>query len=234
MDTEKIVSWLVAKQGRKSRAHLVGGIGLLILSVPALVITYGVCCGLYGVIIASLASCLGILEGALVYTPVAGVVILILCFTAYRKANRDTLGDLSFSTGTASDKVVHIQAYVPGVGRIAGSTVNPLAPNSIHSMAKIVTTVLLIAPALSLNAINKLVKAWRVRTIAFADAARVIAFLDTRPHRVTYSQIMEAVPGIDPSRTFRDLGRVEGVLTLVTTRVGLSLNDRLRSELNRV
>ena len=77
-------------------------------------------------------------------------------------------------------------------------------------------------------------KAWRVRSLVFADAARVIAFLDTRAHRVGYHEILDAVPGIDPVRTFGDLGRVDGVLTLVTTPAGLSLNDQLRSELNRV
>jgi hypothetical protein len=233
-DTTKMEEWLRREQARRSWKHLAGGIALLILSIPAIIATYLVCCAVYAMGIAPLLGTFAGLNDPLGYTPVGAAVMLLLCFVGYRKANKDTLGDLSFSTGTATDTVVHVRAYVPGAGMIAGSNVNPLAPSSIRSVTKMLTGVLLIAPALGLNALNQFAKARRARAIVFPDAARVIQFLATRPHRVAYTEIAESVPGINPIRTFQDLGRVDGVLSLVTTPPGLSLNDRLRGKLDRL
>jgi hypothetical protein len=233
-ETNKIEGWLRGEQARRSWRHLAGGIALLVLSIPAIIVTFVACGFLYGAIVVPLISMLGVPDSAIDYTPVGAVVILMLCFVGYRKSNKDTLADLSFSTGTATDTVVHISGYVPTVGVVAGSNVNPLAPDSMRSMAKMVTSVLFMAPALSLNAVNQLVKAYRARAIGIPNAAQVIRFLATRAHRVAYTEIAESVPDIDLIRTFRDLTRVEGVLVLVTTPPGLSLNDRLRGKLERL
>lgn len=66
----------------------------------------------------------------------------------------------------------------------------------------------------------------------FADTARVIAFL-APPQRVPYSEIIQEVPGIDPTRTFPDLAKVDGIVVLTSEPAGLSLNDQLRSELKQ-
>lgn len=224
----RIECWLRARQKRKSHVHGVTGIVMLVLSLPALVLTYIGISVAYEMTVSSLKNtfCLPIPSSALEYTGIASLVILALCFPCYLTANHEDLQDLKVSTGTASDEVMHVH-----FGTTCGSTINPLAPNTIRSFIKLITSVLLVAPALFLNGCSLLAKARHVRTLGFADAARVLGVLANHYHRVSYGEIMEAVPGIDPTRTFPELARVEGVVVLSSEPPGLSVNDELRAQL---
>lgn len=231
METDAIEAWLRRRQARRSLAH--GGIAcsLLLLSVPALILTYLGLCAAYAMTMSSLASSFGVPAGAIDHSRIASLVILVLCFPCYLRANHEDLHDLSVSTGTASNKVVHVHGDVPGVGGLHGSAVNPLAPDTARSLVKLITSLLFIAPALCLHGLNQLAKAIRVRSLGYAGAARVIRFLAAHPRRVLYGEIAQGVPAIDPTRTFPELARVDGVVVLASAPTGLSLNDELRAEL---
>jgi len=72
---------------------------------------------------------------------------LLILFIGNARTSRQYLESLSFTTGTASEEVVTI--YIPGVG--LGSNVNPLAPDSIHSNVKLITTGLFCGPRLTVG-----------------------------------------------------------------------------------
>lgn len=219
----RIEGFLRRRQNRRSLRHLGFGLLILALAIPVSILYFLFICVAYQMVAGGAAG---------EYTLWASLAIFLLTFSHYLKTrDKDALADISYSTGTTSDKVVHLQLCLTGHGAIAGSTVNPLAPNTIHGMAKLVASIFCIVPVLTFAAFGQLSQVLRVRRMAFADAARVLAFLATRPQRVPYGAIVQEVPGLDPPRAFADLAKIDGVLFLTTTPAGLSLTDRLRAEL---
>jgi len=156
----------------------------------------------------------------------SGLGLLIL-FIGNVTTSREYLESLSFTTGTASKEVVTI--YIPGVG--AGSNVNPLAPDSIHSNVKLITTGLFCGPRLAVGTLRHLRRAARVLGMATKEPAAVVHLLLVRDERVSFHDLCRGLPDLSPAKVLADVCEIDGVLVLTSEPPGLKLSGELRDEL---
>ncbi len=166
-----------------------------------------------------------------------GVVLLIsfgamvLLFIGNARTSDEYLTDYSLTTGTATDDIVTI--CVPGFGTT--SNVNPLAPDSFHSIVKILSAVLFIGPRLVVFALRLFGKAWRLLALDMSGCASVIALLaGRRGHLVPYEVIAAELPWLRLPRVIAQLRAVDGVLFLWEKRPGLALNSDLKAALEKL
>jgi hypothetical protein len=164
----------------------------------------------------SLGVCLGIT-----------LALMVALFFGNLTTAREYLESYSFTTGTASDKVVTF--YVPQVG--LASTVNPLAPDSAHSYLKMFVSVLYTGPRLLMGAVHNLRRAKRLATIDVDGCAGILSFLLEREKRASLVEIAAAFPGRSLEALFPQLAELQGVLFLKSEPPGLSLSTDLRREI---
>lgn len=153
-------------------------------------------------------------------------VVLVLLFVGNATLSVDYLGDWSFTTGTASNKVVRLGQF----GEF--SNINPLAPDSMHSFLKMVLAVLFTGPALFTTAFGMLRKAMRLRSIDREACASVVSLLLSRDSMVPCRDIIAQIPGLHPARVFRQLKDIDGVYFIEAQRAGFVLSPDLRRELS--
>lgn len=156
-------------------------------------------------------------------------VFMVLLFVGNARTDREYLTEYSFTTGTFSDKVVTF--YVPGAGLV--SNINPLAPDSMHSIVKFITNCLYTGPRAITAALRMFLKAYRFGLLDVNRCAAVITFLHGYAERVPYQQIVREVPDLNPVHVFPQLANIDGVLFLDREPAGLSLSSELRAELDR-
>src|SRR5439155_5441766 len=141
----------------------------------------------------------------------ASAAVLALLFVGNATTDRRYLETLSFTTGTFHDRPVTI--YVPLVG--AGSTINPLAPDTVHSFVKLITSVLYTGPSLATAAVRVLARARRLAAVDVEGCAAVLAFLAARDGRVPVGEVVPAVPaGHDGAAVMTQLQEIDGVMLL--------------------
>ncbi|RMD83143.1 MAG: hypothetical protein D6820_02700 [Lentisphaerae bacterium] len=158
------------------------------------------------------------------------VVFLVLLFIGNARTSREYLTEYSFSTGTATDKIVYI--WVSSIGRV--SNINPLAPDSMHSFVKMITDVLYTGPRVVVFGITKLGKAYHLATLDVTGCAAVIRILLEAGRKVPFVEISEKLPSLNLSKVFNDLRYVDGVIFLSTEPPGLALGSTLKDELRDV
>ena len=148
----------------------------------------------------------------------AGAVMLLL-FICNARADRQHLGEHSFTTGTASDEIV-----MTASGR---SNINPLAPDSAHSFVKILSLTVLAGPHLLTLASRSARRAWRLWKLDVASCATALATLARERSGMAVSDVAEA--GV-----LEQLEELRGVVPLGADKSSLTLTDDLRRELRRL
>jgi hypothetical protein len=157
----------------------------------------------------------------------AGLVLIPALFWGNARTSREYLSEYSVTVGTVSQEVVSF--WLPGVGM--ASNVNPLAPNTIHAVAKMITDCLYTGPRVVGWSASMFRKAARMRRLDVAGCAAVLAALLDAKRKLAFQEIVSDVEGIDPVRVFPQLHEIEGVLFLQAEPAGLSLSEELRRDL---
>jgi len=101
--------------------------------------------------------------------PLIATAVLLLLFIGNARVSRETLGEYSFTTGTATDKVVTIPGY--------GSNVNPLALSSVMTAAKIVGDVLFCGPRVTVWSFRQAERALLLLPLDVPGCAAVLTVL---------------------------------------------------------
>lgn len=157
--------------------------------------------------------------------PIIATVAIPLLFVGNACVSQETLGKYSLTTGTATDKLVTIPGY--------GSNVNPLAPNSIITVLKMIGDVLFCGPRVTVWSFKQIARVFRLLPLDVPGCAAVLTVLHDSEHRLSYHDISESIEGLNPVRVFSQLRLLDGVLFLESDPPGLSLGTDLRKELNR-
>ena len=155
------------------------------------------------------------------------VALLVALFIGNLTTAREYLESYSFTTGTASDKVVTF--YVPQVGVV--SNINPLAPDSAHSYLKMFVSILYTGPRLLMGAVHNLRRAKRLAALDTEGCGEILSFLLELEKRVPLTEIAAAFPGRSLEALFPQLAEVSGVLFLKSAPPGLGLSTDLRREI---
>jgi hypothetical protein len=220
-----IVPGLLKKTRSDAALSLLGAIGLFILGVFVVFVTFWI---VYAIVWFGFNWCLPHSHDTRLWI---SAIVIVLLFIGNATTDRAYLESYSFTTGTSYDKPVSI--HVSRVG--LGSTINPLAPDSAHSYVKIVTTLLFSGPRLITAAWRLFARSLRLRAIDAEGCAAVLAFLAARDQRAPFQDIVPVIPkGHDLRVIFQQLRDVDGVLFLKSEPAGLSLTSELRDELRAV
>lgn len=225
MTHEHIIRWLQNKTRAASMLHLAGALGLFCLGVVVLFITFWM---IYGVV------WLGFnwfLPHSHITRMIISFAVLILLFVGNARTNRAYLESYSFTTGTSNPRPMTI--YLPGIG--VGSTINPLAPDTLHSQVKVFTSLLFSGPRLATAAFRLVGRARRIRSLDLEACAAILAFLSTKDARVSFKEVVKAIPGgVDVPQVLEQLAEIDGVMFLKSDPPGLSLMSGLRTELREL
>jgi len=220
-DRSRIRSWLKRRIYGGCAVRLLASLGTLALGVGIVFVEYWLVVGLCYIV-------LGQLGVDASYFPLIAGAFLLLLFIGNARTDRRYLSAYSVSTGTYSDEVVTF--YLPGAGMV--SNINPLAPDTMHTGIKMITSVLYTGPRAVMAAFRYSVDAIRLAVIDTTACAAVIDYLYQRPNRAAFAMIMENVPDLNPVATFPQVSRIDGVLVLKSEPAGLTLSSELRSALN--
>lgn len=219
-DRDGIIEWVRRHARTQAFMLSIGSIALLLGGVLILVATWG---------ITSLISfqTLGwwIGHDHWIHTKL-GLFLIPLLFWGNVRTSREYLSDLKVAPGPGSDKVVVI---CTGDGIV--SNVNPLAPETINTVTKIITDCLYVGPRTVVSSYRTMRKAVRLLRLDAESCGRVLALLLAAGGKVCFQQIAQNIDGLDPVHTFPQLRDIEGVIFLQKDPAGLSLTSRLREEL---
>jgi hypothetical protein len=220
MNYEHVMRWLAAWRARTILSCILGAFGGMALSLVLLALAWAF---IFMVSIHVLGGWVPYFSGWI--HPLVATVAIPLLFIGNACVSQETLGKYSFTTGTATDKVVTIPGY--------GSNVNPLAPNSIISVVKMVGDVLFCGPRIAVWSFKQVVRFLRVLRLDVPGCAAVLTVLHETGHRMSYHDITESIEGLNPVRVFNHLHLLDGVLFLESDPPGLSLETQMREELDR-
>lgn len=221
MNYEVIKVWLSRRVRVQSAQNILAGFLTLLGGIAILAATWGLC---YLVSIVAFGSWIGHRHW---FHSVIGLVIVPLLFIGNARTSREYLSEYSVTTGTASGAVVNF--YLPGIG--LGSTVNPLAPDTMHTGVKMITDCLYVGPRTVTAAIRLVRKGVGLRRIDVDGCAAVIAVLLATGRKLSFQEIAESIEGLNPVRVFPQLGQIDGVVFLNAQPAGLTLASDLRQEL---
>lgn len=157
----------------------------------------------------------------------ASVVAIVVLFIGNHTTSREYLESYSFTTGTASDKVVSFE--VPRLGTV--SNINPIAPDSAHSYLKMFMGVLYTGPRMVMGCVHNLKRAKRLQALDVDGMAALLSFLMGRDKRVALTEIAAAMPGRDLAALLPQMAEIDGVLFLKSEPPGLSLSTDLRRDI---
>ncbi len=218
----QVQSWLRKRVYLQCAGKLAVAIGLLVLGAGFLFVTYWFVIGFWYFVLVRLGVSADL-------APFAAGTFIALLFIGNARTDRQYLSELSVTTGTFSDEVVTF--YLPGIGM--ASNINPLAPDTIHSFVKIITTLLFCGPRAVVAAYRYLRTGLQLMRTQIDAVANVIGFLYSRPGRVDFQTIVANVSDLNPVKTFPQVTLIEGVLVLSNEPAGLTLGSSLRGELDQ-
>jgi len=217
LNAAEVGEWLRKKARAKACVSACLGFASMLGAFVALFVTYWI---VYGVVLFGFNWFLPHSHATRLY--VSGGV-LVLLFIGNATTRRRYLEDLSFTTGTVDKRVV----VIPGLG----SNINPFAPDSVHSFAKTIASILFSGPRLVSASVQLLQKAVRLLQLDLDGCASVLALLLSRGVRVPFGEIVAAVPGLDPVAVLPQLREIDGVMFLTSEPRGLALSPELADEI---
>src|SRR5947207_11195226 len=188
MNQAPATKWLRKSLRNQIILNATGSLAMLLAGIGILVVTWGF---VYIVSLFALGSWLGFHHWA---HPVVAFVFIPLFFWGNARTSREYLSEYSVTTGTSSDTVVNF--HLPGVGM--ASNVNPLAPDTIHTGAKMITDVLYSGPRVVTTAFRLLGKCLRLRRVDLEACGAVLAALFGAGRKLSFQEIVDALPGINP------------------------------------
>ena len=221
MNYDQTIAWLDRRLKRDLLLSALAGVFALLGGVAILAVTWGL---MYAVCFYCLQWILGFSHWSYVVIPTAMIPLL---FWGNATTSQEYLSEYSVTTGTATDKVIVF--YLPRIGVV--SNVNPLAPDTVHTMVKIITDCLYFGPRTVTSAFRLFAKTFRLRRLDVPACAAVITVLADAGHRMSFQEIANAIEGLDPTSTFPQLHSIDGVLFLASAPAGLALGTQMKEEL---
>lgn len=223
MNETQATAWLRKSVRNQIAASALGSLAMLAAGIAILVVTWG-----FAYIVSLFAF--GFWLGFHHWAHAVGPSILIpSLFWGNARTSGEYLSEYSVTTGTASDAVVKF--YLPGVGMV--SNVNPLAPDTLHTGVKMITDILYSGPRVVTAAVRLIAECFRLRRVDLGTCGAVLAVLFTSGRKMSFQQIVDAVPGLNPVVVFPQLHEIPGVIFLVADPPGLTLSSELREEISR-
>jgi hypothetical protein len=221
---QAVESWLQKKVRAERAKYLLGAAGLLFLAALVLFATYWL---VYLVLYFGFEW---LFPGSHVARLVGGLIVLVLLFIGNATTDRRYLETYSFTTGTSYGRPVTI--HVPMVG--GGSTINPLAPESVHSFAKFITGLLFTGPRWATEGVRLVGRERRLAGLDVEGCAAVLAALAKQDGVIPFAELVPVIPAEhDLVTVFTQVQYLDGVRTVRGERTGLMLLSDLRSELRR-
>lgn len=214
-------AWLRRRILLQCVGRLAMALGMLALGVVVLYLTYWFVYGIWYFAFVRLGAPAHV-------APFVSAGFLVLLFIGNARTDRQYLEELSVTTGTFSNEVVTF--YLPGIGM--ASNINPIAPDSMHTSVKIITTLLFSGPRAIVAAYRCLRMALRLMRIKTEPVSAVIDFLYTRSSRVDFQTIVANVSDLNPVETFPQVTQIEGILLLRSEPAGLTISSELREEID--
>ena len=219
MGSQGARGWLVERRKVWLGSTWLQGALLSLAGALTVLATYGV---IYAVFWFPLFSFTGGIRAPWIHA-VAGTALFLL-FLGNSRKDREYLESWSFSSGTHDGKVQVI--LVPGLG--LASTMNPLAPDSMHSMLKMLVSVLFTGPRLCTAALRAFRKSRRLQSMDVNGCATVLERLHAKGTRVSCTELTRDLPAV----LIPQLRDVDGVIFLTSEPRGLALTSALREELS--
>jgi len=223
--SQAIAPWLKTYVHGQTRDALLAGLGIGFAAALVLFVTFWI---IYGFLLMATLGLFSLPHET--YLMISGIVLLLL-FVGNATADRRALETYSFTTGTRHGKPVTL--IVPFVG--IGSTVNPLAPDSIHSQIKVVATVACSGPRLAAAAMRSFARALRLSRIDIEACAEILKALAAVDGPVVFADLARVVPGgQDTAAVLTQVQHIEGVRFVTSEPAGLSLYSELRKEMQKL
>ena len=223
MDQTQVTEWLRKSLRNQIVINAAGACAIFLAGIGILVLTWGF---VYVVSLFALGPWLGYHHWAHVSL---GLALIPALFWGNARTSQEYLSEYSVTTGTASDTVVSF--YLPGVG--TGSNVNPLAPDTIHSGVKMITDILYSGPRVVAAAFRLLCKCMRLRRVDLEACSAVLFTLFGAHRKLSFQEIVAAIPWINPVAVFPQLHEIEGIIFLIADPPGLTLSQEIREDLRR-
>ena len=222
IDAGLIAQWLRNWVRSQVTLGVFGGLGTLLAGIALLVLTWGL---VYVVSLFALGPWLGFHHWI---HWVAGLILVPALFWGNSRTSREYLSEYSVDVGTASEGVVNF--YLPGIG--LASNVNPLGPGTFHAGVKMITDCLYVGPRVVLAGFGMLGRSRSLRHLDVVSCAAVIAALFAACRKLSFQEIVNIVPEIDPTIIFPQVQSIEGIVVLSGDPAGLTLSQELRGTIN--
>ena len=213
---DKIELWLKNKVKYEVLGKILIAAGMFVLSTILLFITFWV---IYVVIYLGSDWIYSLPHSILCWS---SIIVIGLLFWGNNRTSKEYLSQYSFSTGTASDEIV---LFTGGK-----SNINPLAPDSMHSYAKFITSILYIGPNIFMFALTNLKKAIYLSNIDIDECIKVIKLLFESGEKIPISNISSQL-SLTSNKVFLDLSFLDGVLFLSKDQPSLALSSTIKKEL---
>lgn len=107
-----------------------------------------------------------------------------------------------------------------------------MGASRIAAMGRALVSFLLFGPRLTRHAVEAMQRGLRMSRIDVTACAPVVEALWRAGHRLSYAEIVQAVPGIDPVRVFPQMAEIDGVLLLRKEPAGLALQEVLKEQID--
>lgn len=132
-------------------------------------------------------------------------------------------GKNCLTTGTVTDDIIS-----DGLGR---SNINPLAPNTVITIMKVLLDVLFCGPRLVFGSFRLAARALRLSKLDVPRCAAVITLLYNSAHRLAHEDIMQVTAISRYASLLQDLMLLDAVLILESEPKGLALRSEFREAL---
>jgi hypothetical protein len=219
---QAIESWLRKKQISVAAGNGFLGIGVFVLAAFVLFVTFWV---IYVVVYLALGWVLPHSHEVRLLLSGVGLVLL---FIGNATTGRLDMKDCSVTTGTGSDRPVTI--VIPFVG--IGSTINPLAADTMRSFARFLCDILFVGPRLTIEAMRLVGGSGQLADLDVQGCSAVLAYLAARDGPVPFAELASAIPaGHNVVAVLTGIQKIDGVRLVMREPAGLSLFSELRQEL---
>ena len=212
----KIEIWLKNKIKHEVLGKSLIAVGMFVFSMIILFITFWV---VYAVIYLGSDWIYPLSHNVLWWS---SFIVIGLLFRGNSKTCKEYLSQYSFTTGTATDEIV---VFIGGK-----SNINPLAPDSMHSCAKLITNILYIGPNIFMFALRNLKQTIHLSKIDISECSEVIKLLFESEEKIPISDITSQL-SLTSNKVFLDLCCLDGVLFLSKDQPSIALSGKIKEEL---
>lgn len=217
MPNEAIHHWLGASVKRQFRLNALTSLATFALAALILAATYYIVFFVCAFFLFDLKWMFGSWQGVAI--PLA---VIMLLFWTEARTPQEHFGNIEVKPVGPNRLIV-----IPG----GGANINPIAPSTINSAAKMISDCLCAGPRAFYGAIGMARRASRLKGLNLDQSAAVLSLLYQAGGKTTYQEIADGVEGVDLATTIPPMRDIDGIVFLHTEPAGMSTTQELREEL---